>query len=42
MGGVCAADGAALPFPTEAQRRQPDAKPRLLQRVAGLERGGAG
>lgn len=42
VGGVCSADGAALLFPAEAQRRQQDAKPRLLQGVAGLERGGAG
>lgn len=41
MGRVCAEDGAALLFPAEAQRRQQDAEPRLLQGVASLEGGGA-
>lgn len=42
MGGVRAAVGAALLLPAAAERRQQDAKPRLLQGVAGVEGGGAG
>lgn len=42
VGWVCAAAGAALVFSAEAKRRQLDAKPCLLQRVASLERGGPG
>lgn len=42
MGGVCSATGATFLVPAEAQRRQQDAKPRLLQGVAGLAGGGAG
>ncbi len=42
MGGVCAPSGAALLFLAAAERRQQDAKPRLLQGVAGVERGRSG
>lgn len=42
MGGVCAPSGAALLFPADAERWQQDAKPRLLQGVVDVERGGSG
>ena len=42
VGGVCAPSGAALLVPAATEWRQQDAKPRLLQGVADVERGGSG
>lgn len=42
VGGVCAPSGAALLVPAATEWRQQDVKPRLLQGVADVERGGSG